>query len=293
MAYTAPSDVFVPQRVGDIATEINFQKNSLLKSGFISDARDFGYESGGNTVTFPKWTGRGSGAQTLPTTDAAVTPGQFTMSSDTETLKGKIVSFNLLQATLEDIVKMANPNRFMAKVVAADVDEAIQSDIITEAETTTLEYEQEGDGIVNYRGLLRAGIENWGEKAWDRGNVLAVMHSDVVFDLLQTDEAKKVGDYGGQQTVVSGEIMQIAGKLILPLDSVTTEGDGAAKTYTNLIIARDALMFWPKRELEYNEQKKAHSDLWQLWWTVRYGVHLRADLPLGVIKYTTTSSINS
>lgn len=292
-----PSDLFVPQRVGDVAIAINYAKLSLLTSGYIRDAAEVGaYESGGNTITFPKWTSDGDlGAQTM-TDGNAVTADKMTASSDTESLISKIIAFEWTLAAMEDALRgkdKASVSARLGEVVAQKSRKAIQDSILTEAATTSLSFDEatDGDGYTSYRGILRAAIENWGEKAWDEVPLL-VMHSKCVFDLLNTEEVKKSQVYGGTPSVENGKIMAIAGKLVMPLDSIDTDGSGADTTYNNLIIRKNALLYWPKRELTYQELPQKNSDAWDTWWTFRYGVHLAADLPLGVIKYVCKSSLD-
>jgi hypothetical protein len=90
MATITPSDLFVPEVVGPIATEILFEKNVLLTSGYVDDGFARGaYDSGGNTIRFPKFTASGAlGAQTLPTDTTPVTPDEITMSYTDETVTG-------------------------------------------------------------------------------------------------------------------------------------------------------------------------------------------------------------
>lgn len=294
MATITPSDLFVPEVVGDIATAILYSKLSFLTSGYVQDGRASGaYDAGGNTIKFPKFTDNGTlGAQTLPTDNSAVTPDDITMSYDSEDVVGKIIAYQWTRAAMEDVLRAANVEQFLANVVAEKSGKAIQDSLITTAAATSLTYTEAGDGFVTYNGLLAAGITNWGEYAWDEQPLL-VMHSKCVFDLLMTDQAQKLGFYGGQPTVESGKIIQIAGKLIMPLDSVTTSGSGADTVYNNLLIRKNALSFFPKRDLDFNQMAIANSDAWNSWFTFRYATHLSANKPVGVIKYAAKASLNA
>lgn len=293
MATITPGDLFVPEVVGPIATEILFEKNVLLTSGYVDDGFDRGaYDSGGSTIRFPKFTAAGTlGAQVLPTDTTAVTPDEITMSYTDETVTGKIISYQWTQAALEDALRSANVEQFVARVVATKAGNAVQDALITEAETSTLSYTTDGEGAIGYKSLLEARYDKWGEYANDTTPLL-IAHSKVVYDLLCTEEAQKVGVYG-VNTVQAGKIMSIAGLNILASDAIGTTTSNGTTVYKNLILKPGALMLAMRRELDYKEQPLAHTDIWNTWWTFRFATHLSEDKPYGVIQYLCSSTLDA
>lgn len=298
MAIITPSDVFQPEMVGPTAVDILFNKNTLLSSGFIADARAYGaFAVSADDIKFPKFTGDGSlGAQSLPEAGTAVTPDEITMSYDSESSIDKIIAYQWTLKALETAIRgnSANPGSveaFMAQTVARKSGNAIQSSLVSCAETAAAAASQEYTdvaGTATYAGLLRTEYDYFGEYAGD-GDSLLVMHPNCVYDLLLTPEVQKSQIYGAPASVVSGKVSMIAGKMVLPLAAINST-DGV---YSNLIIRRDALQFFPLRDLTYNEQPVANSDTWNTWFTFRYACHVAMDRPRGVITYKAISSLDT
>ena len=291
MATITPGDLFVPEVVGQIATEILYAKTPLLASGYVDDATNAGaFDAGGNTIKFPKFTADGAlGVQALPDSASAVTPDEITMSYDSETVVSNIIAYQWTGAALEDALRSANVSGFIAQTVAKKSAAAIQTALLTEAATTSLTFTE--DAFVTYKGLLKAKYTNWGEYASD-AEPLAIMHSKVVYDLLCTEEAQKTGVYGATPTIESGMITRIAGLRVLALDSVATSGSGASTTYTNILLRPGALSLYTKRALDFSQQQIANSDGWNSWFTFRFATHLSADKPYGAITYTCGSTLD-
>jgi hypothetical protein len=297
MATLTPSDVFQPEFIGPTAVEILFAKNSLLSSGFIADARAYGaFAVSADDIKFPKYTGDGDlGVQALPENGSAVTPDKITMSYDSESSVDKIIAYQWTKKALETALQGngANPgsvNQFMAQTVARKSGNAIQAALIAAAEakaTAASQVYTDANGSASYAGLLRTEYEYFGEYAGD-GDSLLIMHPNCVYDLLLTDEVQKSQVYGAPASVVSGKVSMIAGKMVLPLASISKTGD----VYNNLILRRDAVQFYPLRDLDYNQQAVANSDAWNTWFTFRFATHVSADKPTGVITYKCISSLD-
>ena len=292
MAILTPSDVFVPEVLGDTVIEILYAKTDFLNSGYVADGRVSGGYDQGNTIKFPKFTADGDlGVQTLPTDASSVTADKVSMSYDSESVTGAIIAYEWTKATMEDAIRAGNVAGFLAEVVAKKYRIEIQRALLATAAATSLSYTEGGDGFVTYKGLLAAGIKNWGEYAWDE-DPLTIMHSKVVFDLLNTDEAKRNLLFGGPGTVESGKIMRIAGKNIMALDSVPKTGSGASTVYTNIMLRKGGLSLFMKRELDYNQLPVRNGDAWDMWFTFRYATHLSKQKPYPAIAYGAKSTLD-
>lgn len=297
MSTITPSDVFQPEAIGPAAIDILFVKNTLLASGFIADARAIGaFASSPDDIKFPKITSDGAlGAQDLPESGSAVTPDKVTMSYDSESSIDKIIAYQWTLKALETAIQgqgfsPGSVEAMIASFVARKAGNAIQTSLLscaaTAATAATQDYTDPA-GTATYAGLLRTEYAYWGEYAGD-GDTIAVMHPNCVYDLLLTPEVQKAQVYGAPASVVSGRVMQLAGKTILPLAAITS----SAGVYSNLILRRDALQFFPLRDLSYQQQPVANSDAWNTWFTFRYAVHAAIDKPRGFITYKAISSLD-
>lgn len=299
MAIITPSKVFQPEFLGHTAVEILFKKLSLLNSGFVANAEARGaFALTPNEIKFPKFVEDGAlGVQTLPEDGSSVTPDDIEMDFDTEQSVDKIIAYRWTKKTLETALRgnESNPGsveEFLAQTVARKSQKAIQDSLIAKAIAKTESANmvvEDVSGLPTYAGLLKAGYEKWGEYATDEDQLL-IAHSKVVYDILMTDEAQKANLYGAPNTVTSGKIMQIAGKHILPLDSIPTNEDGL---YKNIILRRGGLELYMLRDLDFQEQAIANSDAWNSWWTFRFATHVPADLPTPVIQYLVGSSLDA
>jgi hypothetical protein len=117
MAITQNGDIFVPQAIGPVATDILFEKDALLRSGYVVNAANSIWGMGGNTVTFPirnttipirNTTTTGMVQDQVSNSRTGVTPSKVSYDTYTENLKNKTVSIdfakNVLQVSLIKIV---------------------------------------------------------------------------------------------------------------------------------------------------------------------------------------------
>ena len=281
MALTKPSDVFIPEIIGALANEILLSKDSLLSSGYIQDARTVAFRDGtGSKVVFPKIETNTAAVVADPQDGNTVDAGSFTMGTDEEPVVDKIVAMDILDKTIKAMANgQLDPNAYVANFVAKKIRLNVQTALLAAGAASASKY-TDPKGLGNWDGLMLAASRYWGEYAYDEPPLL-VAHSKVVTDLVMSEEAKKAGLYGGAPVVQSGQLMTFAGKNILPLDSVPAVNG----KYQNLILRRDALSLWNQVDVQYGEQRKAHTTLWQMDWWFSYAVHLSADVPVGCIVY--------
>lgn len=297
MAYTAPSDLFIPEIVGALADERLFKKNTLLKSGYIGDARNSAIVDGtGETIKFPKFVevGGNLGVQTNAQTGTAVTADKFDMSFDPETVAHKIVAYDMEEYVVASLAKLADANSYMADEVVKRVDNHVQDALISCAETAatalSMVYTAGGTGTEttwSWNSMVEAGVNLWGEYAFG-GPSLLVCHPNVAYDIFTSNEAKQVGTFGGPGSVQTGQVYFLAGKAILPLASITS----TAGVYNNLVLQPGTLQFYPMTGIGYHEQRKAHTTLWQLDWDFAYATHFSRNKPYGGFIYKCISSLD-
>lgn len=231
MAITTNSDVFIPQVIADIATDILFKKAKLVNSPYVADGRPQLIQDGGDTMTFPYWDTDVDGlVQDQVSTRDGVTPSKIEMGSYTEATNNKIISIDMLKSTRQDIARMADPNGHIAAVVANQSRLEIQRSLIAKAEGTTLShsiYSGSGADGLTVDSILDAKMQ-WGENA-DDGMPGLFVHSAQFNHLAKTDDFKSLGTATTNNAIVNAAAQQggvaiVHGCLLMLLDSVTVKG---------------------------------------------------------------------
>lgn len=231
MAITTNSDVFIPEVVADIATDILFKKAKLLNSPYVADGRPQLIMDGGDTMTFPTWSTETDGiVQNQTSTRTGVTPSKVQMSSYTEATNDKIISIDMLKKTRQDIARMANPNAHIADLVARESRAEIQRSLIAKAEGTSLShsiYSGSGADGLTVDSIIDAKLQ-WGEYA-DDGIPGLFVHTNQFAHLAKTDDFKTLGTATTNNAIVNaaaqqGAVAMVHGVLIMLLDSITTKG---------------------------------------------------------------------
>jgi len=140
MAVTAIADVFVPEVIGAIVTDILFERTPLLALGSVSNATEQVFGDGGNTVTFPYFdSARGIVQDNPGATRSGVTPSKISMGSYQETMNSKIISLDADKNALADALRAANPMAHISELVARESQLAIQGDLVDKAMQTPLQ----------------------------------------------------------------------------------------------------------------------------------------------------------
>jgi hypothetical protein len=234
MAVTVASDVFIPEVIADITTDILFRETHLINSPYVVDGTPNVYRDGGNTLTFPYWdTDKSAIVQDSVETRTGVTPSKITMDTYTETVRNKIVSFDFSENALEDILQSANPNQHVAEIVASESMLEIQANLISKANGTNLVDEVSyvhgtaASQTLTVDAIGRAKMA-WGEKAAGKMPGLFV-HSKQFTDLIATSDFKNLGTATTNNAIVQAQAAQNAqamvhGVLIYLLDSITLKG---------------------------------------------------------------------
>lgn len=234
MAVTLGTDVFVPEVIADITTDILFKDTPLVNSPYVADGSPAIYRDGSNTLTFPYWDTDKTGiVQEQVETRTGVTPSKISMDYYSVEVNNKIVSFDFSENMLEDILQTANPNAHVAEIVASESRLEIQGALISDAESSPLMDEVNylsaagPDQVLTVDSILRAKML-WGEKA--AGVVPGVfVHSKQFTDLAQSDDFKKLGTATTNNAIVQaqapkGAVAMVHGCLLYLLDSVTRKG---------------------------------------------------------------------
>jgi hypothetical protein len=234
MAVTLAADVFIPEVIADITTDILFKETLLINSPYVTDGTPSVYRDGGSTLTFPYWDTEKSGlVQDQVETRAGVTPSKIHMGDYQEPVVNKIISFDFSENAMQDILQSANPNQHIAEIVASESQLEIQSNLIAKAEGTNLLDEASytsgtpANQLLTVDSILRAKMA-WGEKAAGVTPGLFV-HSKQFTDLAQTDDFKKLGTATTNNAIVQaqapmGAVAMVHGCLIYILDSITSKG---------------------------------------------------------------------
>ena len=234
MSVTLGSDVFVPEVIADITTDILFRDTPLVNSPYVADGSPAIYRDGSNTLTFPYWdTNKSVIMQDQVETRTGVTPSKISMDYYTVEVNNKIVSFDFSENMLEDILQTANPNAHVAEIVASESRIEIQGRLIEQAESSPLMDEANylsatpANQLLTVDSILRAKMI-WGEKAAGAVPGLFV-HSKQFTDLAQSDDFKKLGTVTTNNAIVQaqapqGAVAMVHGCLVYLLDSVTRKG---------------------------------------------------------------------
>lgn len=191
MAVTALSDVFVPEVIGQVATDILFTKVPLLRDGYISDAEGGIYNEGGNTVTFPYFNTDIDVVQDNPgATRSGVTPTKVSMGSYEEPVRSKIISIDMEKYALTDASRRANLPQHVAGVVATQSAVTIQRQLVLSAHDTDLQLSLLGetDKTLSVDSILEAKMKR-GEYA-DEGMPILYASSKQLTDLAKSSDFK-------------------------------------------------------------------------------------------------------
>jgi hypothetical protein len=234
MPITLPSDVFVPEVIADITSDILFKETLFINSPYVVDGTPAVYRDGGSTLTFPYWDTEKSGlVQDQVENRTGVAPSKIHMGDYTEPVANKIISFDFSENAMQDILQSANPNQHIAEIVASESQLEIQASLIAKAEGTSLLDEASyisantAQQKLTVDSILRAKMV-WGEKAAGVTPGLFV-HSKQYTDLAQTDDFKQLGTATTNNAIVQaqapqGAVAMVHGCLIYILDSITSKG---------------------------------------------------------------------
>lgn len=275
MAVTTPSDVFKPEVIGDIATDILFKNTPLVNSPFVTNAEGDILGAGGDTVTFPYFDTTTTDIVQNAVTDSrtGVTPSKLHMGSYTETLESKVISFDASKYSFRDVTNRANLMQHMAEVVAQEMRADVQRMLIEKAMGTSIVDTQSyvhGTAASSYLtvdGILKAKADGWGEK--DDDAIVGLLVTPQQWrDLATTTDFKTLATAPNQALVAaypnSGIKAIVHNAAIIVLNALKRKGgtvssitrSGAVATLTtaaahNLVVG-DKVVISGATETEYN-----------------------------------------
>ncbi len=290
---TAPSAIWNPAAVAQLAYEQVFDTINLLRSGYIADARATAIrDEASGTIYFPyaEDVAENLGVQTNPQDGTPVVSDKTKIAFEDVTTLPKILSFENDAKALAKIQRFTSPDQFMARLVMNKMQKGIQNSLVTTANTTTLSF-TDNQPTATVSQIKRALIETYGDKAAELPP-LVVLHSRCAWDIEQSEEVQKLGVYGN--ILRPGAITNVAGINFMMNDSVTVTGTGQSATYTNLIILPDAVELWMEQTMAYGEQRIPRTTAWVSDWWWEYATHLARGVisnKRGVVKYIVTATI--
>lgn len=230
MAVTAITDVFVPEVIGDIATNVLFYKTPILRSGVVANVTNAIFSVGGNTITFPYFDTATGLVQTNPgATRTGVTPSKVSMNSYEESLKSKIISLDFDKNAMSDVLQSAGLNEHVGEMVASESALDIQSSLILSAEETDLALSILGDTTktLNVDAIAQAKMKR-GEHA-DDGIPILFVHTKQATDLMLTSDFKTLASAAttaivkAGASVPPGAIGMIHGAWVVVMDSIRNQ----------------------------------------------------------------------
>lgn len=291
MAQMNPSDVYQWEVVAGLVDERLFPKTLLLNSGYVGDARTSASMSPkGDTITVIKsvQVDGNLGVQTNPRTGNAVTADTVKFDSDTYTVESRIMAYDMDERAIGIMANAVDPNQYMADEVIKLMSGHIQKGLIDKGVAGGMAFADDA-GIINFRGIRKAMTAKWGEKIDDLGQPLMILHPNVMYDLLCSEEVQKVGTFGGNSVIQNGEIVRFAGLNLMQLAQVPQVNG----VYQNLIVTKGALQLFKDEGLKYYENHKAHTTTWQMDWAFSFCAFMTEQKPTGVIKYQVPSTLDA
>lgn len=291
MAQMSPSDVYQWEVVVGLVDERLFPNTLLLNSGYVGDARSGAQMNvKGDKITVIKSVKVGSnlGVQNNPRTGSAVTADKIEFSSDEYDVLSRILAYDLDERAMKIMANAADPNTYMADEVLKLMSAHIQKGLIDAGVAGGMPFEDQA-GVINFKGIRKAMTAKWGEKIDSMGSPLLILHPNVMYDLLCSEEVQKVGTFGGNSVIQNGEIVRFAGLNLMQLAQVPVV-DGV---YQNLIVTKNALQLFKDEQMRYYENHKAHTTTWQLDWAFSFCAFMTEQKPTGVIKYQVPSTMDA
>lgn len=281
-AYTTPSDVFAPQRIGQSIKGYIYNNHALSGSGFIGSIAGATWSAGGKQVTFPKYTGFTGGSSANASDGTKVDSKKVTVTSVTADCVSRILSIAVDKATLQDAYTDPDVYNYIINQVGEVVVKELDLALVAEAETSTLLMDAD-DATIAYDDIID-GLKLWGDKM-QQSEAMLVVHSKVYADLLKLAEVKDSAKFG-YATMPNGRVPVIAGCPVYVSDNVTVT-DLTSDTYTNLIVRRNAVRFGMRSEVDMEIKTEPGNTMRYLDFDWRYIVDLEQSAQLGVIKLVT------
>lgn len=237
----------------------------------------------GNSISFPYW------SETLPSAQACtrdsrtgVTPDKISLAADTVTATARVVSIDFDSYALSDA--SADAWAHLAYVTGRSLALALQSDLITAAETTTLSLDWSAEGNLTVDAILQARCE-WGEYASEYSQCALFVTTPVFKGLAQTNDYKSAvtrdSSIGRQNEDWTHNPVAIIHGCSIYLNDSLTAADGVA---TCLLCAPEALQYFVADEPKSVLHRHAGSSVCTLDSHFRTACTLPKTAPRKVVK---------
>lgn len=294
-AYTTPSDVFSPQRVGQAIKGYQYNNHAVLGNGYITEIPGAIWQPGGKQITFPKIVGFSGGSSANASDGTQVDSNKVEITSVTADSVSRIKSIAVDKVSLEYCIQEMqlsngqNTTLFdsimdqLGQLMLDEMDKAF----VAEAETTTLGIGSTSVPVtISYDQVVNA-LAQWGDKA-ARADACLVVHSNIYKQILKLEDLKDAAMFGAP-TQITGQVVYLAGLPVYVSDNITktTVDDGENPdivSYTNLILRRGALRYSMRSDMEVEIKTEKGNTMRYLDADWRYLVDLEQGPQLGAIK---------
>ena len=289
---TTSADLFMPQVVGDHATDILLQRDAMLRSRAVTVMPGDIWARGGNDkLDIPTFTTDLSDMVKAAVRDsrAGVDPEKVTMDSYQEDVLSRVISIDADSLALEDAPEYVQEH--LSAIIAERVSASIQADLIAKAAGTSLELDITGetDKALTVDGLLRAKMK-WGDY-FGEAEPVAFLHPKQFEDLALTEDFKELGSAAtGSLVTVAAGASPIAAR-VHGIDIVVLNGlpvtAGTPDKLTALLCQPGALPFSIRKNPETHLIRHPGSAVVTLDTTFRWVSTLARRQPRPVVKLIT------
>jgi len=229
----------------------------------------------GDKVKIPKWGAVGEFEEAQE--GVAITPVNLTSSSKTVEIKKFSKAVDISQEAL--LSAYSDPIKELGTQFARYAALALDKALIAEAETTTLSHTVNTtitlDAILDAKALFRDSQED----------VVLILHDKVATDLMKLSEFKTLTQVSSD-VIIKGAIGTIYGMPVV-ISRFITQVSGTPPTYINLLVKREALGLWYKREFEVEKDVDILRDVTTIRANTIFAVSLFEYDPLPVVKLIT------
>jgi len=292
-AFTTPSDVFSPQRVGPSILGYQYANLAILGKGFVVDIPGAIWQPGGKQITFPRVKGFTGESSANPSDGTLVDSDKVEIDSVTADAVSRIKSIAVDKVTLEYCLQELNLSNGtkttlydsiitqLGQLMLNELDKAL----VAEAETTTLALGTTSVPVtISYDQVVNA-LALWGDKA-ARADACLLVHSNVYKQILKLTDLKDAAKFGAP-TQITGQVVFLAGLPVYVSDNITqttVAGTPDIVSYTCLILRRGALRYSMRSELDVEIKSQVRSTMRFMDADWRYLVDLEQGAQLGAIK---------
>ena len=275
MPVTTTSNVIIPEVLAAmIAAEIPGQL-ALAGSDAVT-VLDNLKGGPGNTIKIPRWGTIGDFTEVaegiaMPVVNIAATAATATVK---KFARGVEVTDEALLASYDD------PLKEVARQFARYAARAADRELITAAETSTLQHE--ASGTITLNDIVDA-IGKWNDASVNISGL--VVHSKVYRDLIKLAEFKTLTQKA-DQVIEKGVVGMVYGVPIRVSDAITTVA-GSPNTYRNLLLKKSALGLWYQRNMNVETERDTIKRTTVITADSIFATAMFQDNPLPVVKLVT------